>query len=239
MATKITVNITFPIFSYCRDKICIDIGANTGGMTDSMIHNGAVKVYSFEAGHKMCDSLREKFKDNMNVLVEEYAVSDEQSVLENVTWINAWLLGTPENTGLPVSPGACDIEGYNLVSIPTISIDHYFKNTNEKIGFMKIDVDGYEVKVLRGAFNTIMKDRPIIMIELSYYFDKVQGSSVSEFFELIQKMNYNFITADGYFCDVDFIKQEFPWNSSCDVFIIPNEIINDQSIIENIKGTKS
>jgi len=240
MATQLTTNITFPIFLYCKDKICIDIGANTGGMTDSMLHNGALKVYSFEAGNKMCIALRNKFKDFNNVIIEEYAVSNEQSILENVTWINAWLLGTPENMGLPVSPGACDIEGYNLVSIPTISIDYYFKSKtiDEKIGFIKIDVDGYEFKVLKGAYNTIMRDRPIIMIELSFYIDKVQGSSVKEFLELIDAMDYKFITADGYLCDMEFIKKEYPWHSSCDVFLIPNELYNDPEILKNTKGNK-
>lgn len=33
------------------DKICMDVGASTGGFTDCMLQNGAVKVYSVDVGH--------------------------------------------------------------------------------------------------------------------------------------------------------------------------------------------
>ena len=34
-----------------RDKVCMDIGASTGGFTDCMLQNGARKVYSVDVGH--------------------------------------------------------------------------------------------------------------------------------------------------------------------------------------------
>lgn len=34
-----------------QDKICLDVGASTGGFTDCMLQNGAVKVYSVDVGH--------------------------------------------------------------------------------------------------------------------------------------------------------------------------------------------
>lgn len=34
-----------------KDKICMDIGASTGGFTDCMLQNGAVKVYSIDVGY--------------------------------------------------------------------------------------------------------------------------------------------------------------------------------------------
>lgn len=33
------------------DKVCMDIGASTGGFTDCMLQNGAVKVYAVDVGH--------------------------------------------------------------------------------------------------------------------------------------------------------------------------------------------
>ncbi len=41
------------------DKICIDIGASTGGFTDCMLQNGAAKVYSVDVGSsQLADSLK-------------------------------------------------------------------------------------------------------------------------------------------------------------------------------------
>ncbi len=37
------------------DKVCMDIGSSTGGFTDCMLQNGAVKVYSVDVGHGQLD----------------------------------------------------------------------------------------------------------------------------------------------------------------------------------------
>ena len=34
-----------------KDKVCMDIGASTGGFTDCMLQNGAVKVFSIDVGY--------------------------------------------------------------------------------------------------------------------------------------------------------------------------------------------
>ena len=38
-----------------ENKICMDIGASTGGFTDCMLQNGATKVYSVDVGHGQLD----------------------------------------------------------------------------------------------------------------------------------------------------------------------------------------
>lgn len=38
-----------------RDKVCMDVGSSTGGFTDCMLQNGAVKVYSVDVGHGQLD----------------------------------------------------------------------------------------------------------------------------------------------------------------------------------------
>lgn len=40
---------SFPIT--LKDKICMDVGASTGGFTDCMLQNGASKVYSIDVGY--------------------------------------------------------------------------------------------------------------------------------------------------------------------------------------------
>ena len=38
-----------------KDKTCMDVGASTGGFTDCMLQNGAVKVYSIDVGYGQLD----------------------------------------------------------------------------------------------------------------------------------------------------------------------------------------
>lgn len=48
---------------HLNDKICMDIGASTGGFTDCMLQNGAKKVYSIDVGYgQLAWSLRNNSK---------------------------------------------------------------------------------------------------------------------------------------------------------------------------------
>lgn len=38
-----------------RDKVCMDIGSSTGGFTDCMLQNGAVKVFAVDVGRGQLD----------------------------------------------------------------------------------------------------------------------------------------------------------------------------------------
>lgn len=48
-----------------RDKICMDIGASTGGFTDCMLQNGARLVYAVDVGH---DQLAEILRNHAQVI---------------------------------------------------------------------------------------------------------------------------------------------------------------------------
>ncbi len=39
----------------CKDAVCVDMGASTGGFTDCMLQNGAVKVYAIDVGYGQLD----------------------------------------------------------------------------------------------------------------------------------------------------------------------------------------
>lgn len=59
-----------------KDKICIDIGASTGGFTDCMLQNGAGRVYAVDVGS---DQLDEKLRKDSRV------ISMEQTDVRNLT----------------------------------------------------------------------------------------------------------------------------------------------------------
>ncbi len=59
-----------------ENKVCMDIGASTGGFTDCMLKNGAVKVYSVDVGYgQLAWSLRN----------DERVVNMERTNIRNVT----------------------------------------------------------------------------------------------------------------------------------------------------------
>ena len=66
-------------------KVCMDVGASTGGFTDCMLQNGAVKVYSIDVGHGQLDW---KLRNDPRVVCMERT---------NIRYV------TPEDIGEPAS----------------------------------------------------------------------------------------------------------------------------------------
>lgn len=65
---------TFPLTP--RDKVCMDIGASTGGFTDCMLQNGASKVYAVDVGYgQLAWSLR----------TDERVINMERTNIRSVT----------------------------------------------------------------------------------------------------------------------------------------------------------
>ena len=57
-----------------ENKICMDIGASSGGFTDCMLQNGAIKVYAVDVGHgQLAWKLR---NDERVVSIEEMHIKD-------------------------------------------------------------------------------------------------------------------------------------------------------------------
>lgn len=75
-----------------NDKVCIDIGASTGGFTDCMLQNGAKRVYSVDVGYGQLDY---KLRNDKRVVCMEKT---------NIRYIDKELLDmTPEFGSVDVS----------------------------------------------------------------------------------------------------------------------------------------
>jgi len=65
------------------------------------------------------------------------------------------------------------------------------------LDFVKIDVDGYEIDVLKGAENTLNKYSPKIMMEFMPYIFKERGHSFQQLLDLLKGHGYNCQIIDG------------------------------------------
>ncbi len=71
--------------------------------------------------------------------------------------------------------------------VDIISIDDYVKENGLKIGFIKTDVEGFEQQLLKGAINTIKRDKPVLSISIYHTFN--------DFFEIkpwIEKLSLGY-----------------------------------------------
>lgn len=68
----------------------------------------------------------------------------------------------------------------------------------EKLDFMKIDVEGYELRVIEGAINTIKKCRPTIVLECwSNHSGGVSLEHTSSLFKILLDIGYNIAHIQG------------------------------------------
>ncbi|WP_016877379.1 FkbM family methyltransferase [Chlorogloeopsis fritschii PCC 9212] len=77
------------------------------------------------------------------------------------------------------------------VSVPVRKLDDY---NFQDVSLIKIDVEGYETKVIEGGRQTIFREKPIIFIEVEQRH--LDGKSIEEVFEKIANFGY-----EGNFLD--------------------------------------
>lgn len=73
-----------------KDKVCMDVGSSTGGFTDCMLQNGAVKVFAIDVGHGQLDW---KLRNDERVVCMEktnirYVVPEDLQELANFSSID-------------------------------------------------------------------------------------------------------------------------------------------------------
>ena len=74
-----------------------------------------------------------------------------------------------------------------------IGLEKFIQNENlKKIDFIKLDVDGYELDVLKSGEKFLAENKPVIFIEIAPYLYPEFGYSCEELIEFIEKLNYNF-----------------------------------------------
>ena len=74
-----------------------------------------------------------------------------------------------------------------------IKLDEFLENENLiKVDFIKLDVDGYEIDVLKSGEKFLKKYKPIIFIEIAPYLYPEFGYSCYNLISFLKEMNYNF-----------------------------------------------
>ena len=75
--------------------------------------------------------------------------------------------------------------------IPNISLDEFvLKNHIADINFIKIDTDGYEYEVLKGAEAVIVNYRPIVILEITLYTLQEKGISFDLINDFFNRLGY-------------------------------------------------
>ena len=203
-----------------KANVIFDVGANRGNTTLKYlkVFPNAI-IHSFEPFPDSYELFINLHKGNLNVKLNKYALSNDigKSILninksiDTNSFLESIEIGANSDKG-------CVSVGRMLVE--TNTLDNYCsKNNINAIDILKIDVQGYEMEVLRGAVEMLNNGR-IKLIYIETYF-KPQYLHQPLFHDISKLLyDYNFLLNDVY--DPYFSNNNMIWCDS--IFINANSI---------------
>jgi FkbM family methyltransferase len=179
------------------DSLCIDIGANIGIISLVLGHlSPGGKVYSFEPSMENHSYLMQNIKQSglCNIEPIKLGIYDENKQVK-FTHINegsGWSFVDTVNRKAEVKDIINLIPVHHSVHeiINCIKLDDWMnvKQLN-KLDFIKIDVEGAEVKALTGAVETMTRFRPDLVIEINpHTLEKIFGEKTENLYLLLKDL---------------------------------------------------
>jgi len=163
-----------------------DIGANKGNWTGYILNtekNGLLELHLYEPGTVAFNISLNRFKGYSNIVVNNLALSDsigtidfyeQQDAGELSSAIEKWAYG-------PISK----------IEVETTTIDSELSRLQiDYLDYVKIDTEGFDLKVLKGAINSIMHNK-IAFIQFEYNEAwSFTGATLMNAYEILEKNGY-------------------------------------------------
>jgi len=176
----------------------LDIGANIGfysiSIGEKLKNNGTGKVISFEPLENNFNRLTDNLKLNN---LEKYCYANkfglsDNSVVSTITLREDFTNGSQTgNASISINENM-DF-GFEKVPIKLEKLDDFWDKFNarsEKIGLVKIDIEGHEDFCLRGGLKTINEHRPTMLMEINKPYFSARGVKLDETFLPLIPENY-------------------------------------------------
>lgn len=148
--------------------VALDVGANAGIIAiliaDTIGTNGV--VHCFEPSPVVFPRLKANVDLNLSlsgrIKLNNVGVGAENGKLEFFEFghmLGNGCLTPPQTSGFDFTPSIHS-------TVDVITLDEYVaQNDIKKVGFIKVDTEGYEFNVLKGGLQTIKSCRPIMLLE--------------------------------------------------------------------------
>lgn len=165
-----------------------DVGANIGEVTLKMADRVGPSghVYSFEPDEITFDKLKRNLglNNRSNIQINRIGLGDksEELVLEPQVSFN--------RGGARIQKHLSQGQRIPMTTLDDYALDHHLT----RLDLVKIDVEGFELHVLRGATRVIQQHHPTLFIELNDDNLREQGSSAAELISFLAGMGYEKVT---------------------------------------------
>jgi FkbM family methyltransferase len=163
-----------------------DVGANKGNWTAYILKNTPqkhAKFYLYEPGKAAYEILSHRFNDTKNFYYFPFAISDRKGSIDFYEEENAG-----ELSSAVIGWGSGDI---STIQVPTTTVDEEMKRLGLSfLDFLKIDTEGFELKVIEGAMSAIHNNN-IGFIQFEYNFSWAMiGASLRNVYKILEGSGY-------------------------------------------------
>jgi FkbM family methyltransferase len=139
------------------DSSAVDVGAYTGEITSALLEIAPLgRHLVLEPQPELAAALRERFS---TLRVIWTALGDRRGT---TSFVQA--LDNPPYSGLRPQQYPTPAERTRSISVPIARLDDLVEG-GAPVAFIKIDTEGAEYEILRGAARTILRDGPVIVFE--------------------------------------------------------------------------
>jgi FkbM family methyltransferase len=165
--------------------VVVDIGANRGVFTFLAAYRVGIRghVYSFEPNPYYADMIRQEIAENSigNVTVIQAGLSETNGVFS---------LSVPIRSAGEATFGQTNYAPSELrvVQCKVAKGDEYLADKDPTL--IKIDVEGYECKTLRGLRETLTKNKPVVLTEAIPQHLAACGDSIEALSDLMRGLGY-------------------------------------------------
>lgn len=177
--------------------VFVDIGANIGqhSLFASYLVGENGKVIAFEPLQSIYNQFNKSIEKNnlKNIVVYNNGCGSKEEIIP--------IYSTKENMGSSSVLYSPDKKKNGEIKI--IIPDNILKN-EDRIDFIKIDVEGYELEVLKGLEKTIKKFHPKIFIEYSPYYYELKDKNINkEIIDFLLDNHYKIIDVENGNREID------------------------------------
>ncbi|MEJ8841730.1 FkbM family methyltransferase [Lacibacter sp. H375] len=181
-------------------KVCnahsntVDVGTHNGDLLDVLLQQSPYGThFGFEPLPGLYESLRAKYRQQKNIVLFDVALSEANgnSSFNHVT-------SNPSYSGIKKRNYDRTNETDETIEVKTARLDDVLLQENIKIDFMKIDVEGAELGVLKGAAQLIKRDRPVIVFECGLGGTDVYDTTPAELFTFFAEYGYTISLLKNY-----------------------------------------
>lgn len=170
----------------------VDIGANSGAHTLHLANlvgeNG--HVIAFEPTNWAAAKLRRNLSLNpvleSRVTVLQTMLTDDDDTEVPDAIHSSWPLAAGDDVHPELRARAMSTSGATARTLDAVLAE----SDATTVGFVKLDVDGYECQVLGGMLETLRDNRPPILMEFSPYGYEEKGGSLERLVELLRAVDY-------------------------------------------------